>query len=59
MRPKADEQSVRLSYLLENLNRYHREHSLLEDGDRIARALSGGQDSCTLLDALLLRCGIE
>jgi tRNA 2-thiocytidine biosynthesis protein TtcA len=59
MRPKADEQSIRLFYLLKLLNKCHREHNLLEDGDRIALALSGGKDSCTLLDVLLKRRGLE
>lgn len=59
MRPKPDERSTRLFYLLKKLNKCHREHKLLEDGDRIALALSGGKDSCTLLDALLQRRGIE
>jgi len=59
MRPKPDKRSVRLFYLLKKLNKCHREHSLLEDGDRIALALSGGKDSCVLLDALLQRRGIE
>ena len=59
MRPQAGEQSVRLFYLLKLLNKCHREHGLLEDGDRIALALSGGKDSCTLLDVLLKRRGVE
>jgi tRNA 2-thiocytidine biosynthesis protein TtcA len=48
-----------LFYLLKKLNRCHREHALLADGDRIALALSGGKDSCTLLDALRQRRGKE
>jgi tRNA 2-thiocytidine biosynthesis protein TtcA len=59
MRPQSDQHSVRLFYLLKKLNKCHRAHRLLEDGDRIALALSGGKDSCTLLDALLQRRGIE
>jgi len=59
MRPKPDKRSVLLFYLLKKLNKCHREHSLLEDGDRIALALSGGKDSCVLLDALLQRRGLE
>jgi tRNA(Ile)-lysidine synthase TilS/MesJ len=59
MRPDADPQSVRLFYLLKKLNKCHREHDLLADGDRIVVALSGGKDSCTLLDALHQRRGIE
>jgi tRNA 2-thiocytidine biosynthesis protein TtcA len=59
MRPKPDKRSVLLFYLLKKLNKCHREHRLLEDGDRIALALSGGKDSCTLLDALIQRRGIE
>ena len=59
MRPQPDPQNVRLFYLLKKLNRCHRAYRLLEDGDRIALALSGGKDSCTLLDALLQRRGIE
>jgi tRNA 2-thiocytidine biosynthesis protein TtcA len=59
MRPQPDQRSVQLLYLLRKLNRCHRAHRLLEDGDRIALALSGGKDSCTLLDALLQRRGIE
>jgi tRNA(Ile)-lysidine synthase TilS/MesJ len=59
VRPKPDRRSVLLFYLLKKLNKCHREHQLLEDGDRIAVALSGGKDSCTLLDALLQRRGIE
>jgi tRNA(Ile)-lysidine synthase TilS/MesJ len=59
MRPQPDKRSVRLFYLLKKLNKCHREHGLLEDGDRIALALSGGKDSCTLLDALLQRRGVE
>jgi tRNA 2-thiocytidine biosynthesis protein TtcA len=58
MRPKPDKRSVRLFYLLKKLNKCHREHNLLEDGDRIALALSGGKDSCTLLDALVQRRGV-
>jgi len=48
-----------LFYLLKKLNKCHREHQLFQDGDRIAVALSGGKDSCTLLDALRQRRGIE
>jgi tRNA 2-thiocytidine biosynthesis protein TtcA len=59
MRPRPDQRSVLLFYLLKKLNKCHREHQLLEDGDRIALALSGGKDSCTLLDALLRRRGVE
>jgi tRNA 2-thiocytidine biosynthesis protein TtcA len=59
MRPEPGEQNVRLFYLLKLLNKCHREHRLLEDGDRIALALSGGKDSCTLLDVLLKRRGVE
>ena len=59
MRPKSDKRSVLLFYLLKKLNKCHREHQLLQDGDHIALALSGGKDSCTLLDALLRRRGIE
>ncbi len=59
MRPQQDRRSILLFYLLKKINKCHREHNLLADGDRIALALSGGKDSCTLLDALLLRRGIE
>jgi tRNA 2-thiocytidine biosynthesis protein TtcA len=59
MRPEPDPQSVRLFYLLKKLNKCHREHGLLADGDRIALALSGGKDSCTLLDVLRQRRGLE
>jgi tRNA 2-thiocytidine biosynthesis protein TtcA len=59
MRPEPDKRSIRLFYLLKKLNKCHREHRLLEDGDRIALAISGGKDSCTLLDALVQRRGIE
>jgi tRNA 2-thiocytidine biosynthesis protein TtcA len=59
MRPQPDQHNVQLVYLLKKLNKCHRAHRLLEDGDRIALALSGGKDSCTLLDALLQRRGIE
>ena len=59
MRPKPDKRSVLLFYLLKKLNKCHREYQLLATGDRIALALSGGKDSCTLLDALLQRRGIE
>ena len=59
MRPQPDPRSVKLFYLLKKLNRCHRQHQLLADGDRIALALSGGKDSCTLLDALLQRRGLE
>jgi tRNA 2-thiocytidine biosynthesis protein TtcA len=59
MRPQPDQRSVQLFYLLKKLNQCHREHNLLENGDRIALALSGGKDSCTLLDILLQRRGIE
>jgi len=59
MRPQPDQRSVQLFYLLKKLNQCHRAHRLLENGDRIALALSGGKDSCTLLDALLQRRGIE
>jgi tRNA 2-thiocytidine biosynthesis protein TtcA len=59
MRPKLDKRSILLFYLLKKLNKCHREHNLLEDRDRIAIALSGGKDSCTLLDALVQRRGIE
>jgi tRNA(Ile)-lysidine synthase TilS/MesJ len=59
MRPEPDKHSVLLFYLLKKINKCHREHQLLADGDRIALALSGGKDSCTLLDALLQRKGIE
>ena len=50
---------MRLFHLLKKLNQCHREHGLLADGDRICLALSGGKDSCTLLDALLQRRGLE
>lgn len=59
MRPKPDKRSILLFYLLKKINKCHREYSLLQDGDRIALALSGGKDSCTLLDALLQRRGLE
>ncbi len=59
MRPKPDKRSILLFYLLKKINKCHREYRLLEDGDRIALALSGGKDSYTLLDALLQRKGIE
>ncbi len=59
MRPKPDKRSILLFYLLKKLNKCHREYGLLQDGDRIAVALSGGKDSCTLLDALLQRRGVE
>jgi tRNA 2-thiocytidine biosynthesis protein TtcA len=59
MRPEPDKRSVLLFYLLKKINKCHREYQLLEDGDRIALALSGGKDSCTLLDALVQRRGIE
>lgn len=59
MRPKPDKRSILLFYLLKKLNKCHREYQLLQDGDRIALALSGGKDSCVLLDALLQRKGIE
>jgi tRNA 2-thiocytidine biosynthesis protein TtcA len=59
MRPKPDERSIQLFYLLKKINKCHREYRLLADGDRIAVALSGGKDSCTLLDVLLQRRGIE
>ncbi len=59
MRPKPDKRSILLFYLLKKLNKCHREHQLLQDGDRIALALSGGKDSCVLLDALLQRRGLE
>ncbi|MBN1937487.1 MAG: tRNA 2-thiocytidine biosynthesis protein TtcA [Anaerolineae bacterium] len=59
MRPKPDPRSVLLFYLLKKINKCHREYQLLQDGDRIALALSGGKDSCTLLDALVQRKGIE
>jgi tRNA 2-thiocytidine biosynthesis protein TtcA len=59
MRPKQDKRSVLLFYLLKKLNKCHRENQLLADGDRIALAFSGGKDSCTLLDALLQRRGVE
>ena len=59
MRPEPDKRGVLLFYLLKKLNKCHREHQLLQDGDRIALALSGGKDSCTLLDALLKRRGLE
>lgn len=59
MRPQPDKRSILLFYLLKKLNKCHREHHLLQDGDRIAVAFSGGKDSCTLLDALLKRRGLE
>ncbi len=59
MRPKPDKKSVLLFYLLKKINKCHRAYQLLADGDRIALALSGGKDSCTLLDALLQRRGLE
>lgn len=59
MRPKQDKHSILLFYLLKKLNKCHRAHQLIEDGDRIALALSGGKDSCALLDALLQRRGVE
>jgi tRNA 2-thiocytidine biosynthesis protein TtcA len=59
MRPQSDKKSKQLFYLLKKINKCHREHHLLADGDRIALALSGGKDSCTLLDALLQRRGLE
>jgi tRNA 2-thiocytidine biosynthesis protein TtcA len=59
MQTQPDRRSVLLFYLLKKINKCHREHQLLGDGDRIAVALSGGKDSCTLLDALLQRRGLE
>lgn len=59
VRPGSDRHSVRLFYLLKKLNQCHREYGLLADGDRIAVGLSGGKDSCTLLDALRQRRGVE
>jgi tRNA 2-thiocytidine biosynthesis protein TtcA len=59
MRPKPDKQGILLFYLLKKLNKCHRAHQLLQDGDRIALALSGGKDSCTLLHALVQRRGVE
>jgi tRNA 2-thiocytidine biosynthesis protein TtcA len=59
VRPENGPRSVLLFYLLNKLNQCHREHGLLADGDRICLALSGGKDSCTLLDALLQRRGLE
>lgn len=56
---QPDKRSTLLFYLLKKINKCHREHQLLADGDRIALALSGGKDSCTLLDALLQRRGLE
>ena len=59
MRPKPDPRSILLFYLLKQLNRCHRDHQLLADGDHIAVVLSGGKDSCALLDALVQRRGLE
>ncbi|MBN1642912.1 MAG: tRNA 2-thiocytidine(32) synthetase TtcA [Anaerolineae bacterium] len=59
MRRKAEPRSVLLFYLLKKLNKCHRDYGLLADGDHIALALSGGKDSCALLDALVQRRGIE
>jgi tRNA 2-thiocytidine biosynthesis protein TtcA len=42
-------------YLLKKVNKACREHALIQDGDRIAVAISGGKDSLTLLDLLLRR----
>jgi tRNA 2-thiocytidine biosynthesis protein TtcA len=39
-------------YLLKSINRAVRDFNLLTDGDRVAVAVSGGKDSCTLLDML-------
>jgi tRNA 2-thiocytidine biosynthesis protein TtcA len=39
-------------YLLKSLNKAHRHYRLLDHGDRILVAVSGGKDSLTLLDLL-------
>ncbi|TCP57679.1 tRNA(Ile)-lysidine synthase [Tumebacillus sp. BK434] len=39
--------------MLENVNETIRRHRLLETGDRVLVAVSGGVDSCVLLDVLL------
>ena len=52
MRPNQDKRSIRLFYLLKKLNKCHREHSLLENGDRIAVALSGGNVFAELMDTV-------
>jgi len=42
-------------YLLKSVNKANREHRMLEDGDVILVAVSGGKDSMTLLDLLYRR----
>ena len=42
-------------YLLKKINKAVRDHDLIEDGDLIAVAVSGGKDSLSLLRVLNLR----
>ena len=50
-----DQAQKLLHYLLKRINRAIREFRQIEDGDRVAVALSGGKDSRTLLEALCCR----
>ncbi len=51
MNPEAEKRAY---YLLKKINQANRTYGLIEDGDRIAVAVSGGKDSLSLLKLLQL-----
>jgi len=56
---KTDPISRQTHFLLRRVNKTVRQHQLIDQGDRIAVAVSGGKDSLTLLRLLLARQAVQ